>query len=435
MSKSIHFVGCGSANLFAILWLLSKEYNGHDIIVIDKGKAPEDRDKSREGMLFGFAGAGLWSDGKLVFSPHKDLTTTSDFNKKECHEFIRNTVSHFVKGLSYNVNNPTDVDIDLHGLELRQSSVIHLGTDTNVEFGKRVYKYMRERHVRFYWETEIVEVDLNNKFMVGVGEHEEQLIFNFEAVQFGVGKTAVDFTKDICKKHELASRSGVANIGGRFETPYNDKIKHVAENIQYDFKFHKEYMAGTSIRTFCVNNASAYVIEEPIKHKDRLIMSYNGHAYGLDSPKANGMTNFGIMMRVTNVAADEIHNKLLERFGEQGVAVLGEDADFNHTADQFFTPISWEAFNELYDSVVPNASVMFKDFIGKLNKVLNFGKNYVFYLPEIKMASDTILVDDNYREMTGRYPYATFVGDNCTGSVGVVPSAVTGIMGVKGLIS
>ena len=55
------------------------------------------------------------------------------------------------------------------------------------------------------------------------------------------------------------------------------------------------------------------------------------------------------------------------------------------------------------------------------------------YFPEIKVSSGKLSLDNNFR-VKDMYPNISWVGDACTGGVGIVPSAIAGIEAVKSLI-
>jgi len=65
MSKKIVIVGSGVAGINAATKLIDEGINGSNITIIDAGKDPYDRPTDE--VMRGFAGAGLFSDGKWVY--------------------------------------------------------------------------------------------------------------------------------------------------------------------------------------------------------------------------------------------------------------------------------------------------------------------------------------------------------------------------------
>jgi uncharacterized FAD-dependent dehydrogenase len=65
MDRKIVIVGGGVAGINAATKLIDKGINGKTITIIDTGKDPYNRQPSE--VMHGFAGAGLFSDGKWVY--------------------------------------------------------------------------------------------------------------------------------------------------------------------------------------------------------------------------------------------------------------------------------------------------------------------------------------------------------------------------------
>lgn len=441
------FLGAGSANMFAILYLLKEHNNTYDpnIIVIDKGLSPYDRrvamdDRTngdvRSSLLFGFAGAGLWSDGKMVFADHPyHQTSTSRRDKDMCHKWILETTLGFTKDLPTELMMPVSPSKlpDMDGLSLLQSTVLHIGTKNNMMFGGRVYEFMKDRGVKFMFDTEVIDILLpEKKLIISDGS-----VIDYTILQVGLGKTGNHLFDKICSRYNLKMGSSYANIGGRFEIPFNENVSNIANNIQYDFKFFKEYNNGISVRTFCTNNKSAYVIKEPIVTKDgRTVMSFNGHAYGMKNAEyMNNLTNFGIILMADGVDSNVVHETLMSQFDDKGTVILGKNVSIDGSINwrSGMRMIDWMEFDSIYSSSVGQIDIggVFQNFIMRLDNVLKFNNNYIFYLPEIKMSSGVLLTDNNYNLSDGRFKEVSFVGDLTTGGVGIVPSAVSGIMAIK----
>lgn len=445
MNKKMVFVGCGSANLFAALYLLDNGYDPESITIMDSGSDPI----KRTSMLKGFAGAGLKSDGKFVFStqaPYPSPDHVSDLEKEEYYNVIQNIMKRHLTIPESGISNPVpdsvlnkamcnmDSKWGLDTFSLRQSSVWHVGTDNELIMAISMYNMMVKVGVNFMLNCTVTDIDFDSQVITYTCKRVVNTL-QYDNLQVGVGKVGVDFADVLTKKYNIAVDHGYANVGGRFETPCSDIIKKFADDIQYDFKFIQDYDNGQmEIRSFCTCNYSAYVIEEGING----VRTYNGHAYGKDHDKENGMTNFGVIARIKGIDAQKFHEAVLSKFGKGGCVIRGYRWDGKSTIEKVENQIYWDDLHKLYSSIdgdVGSRLVLnLKNFIDRMNEVFGIDENYSYYIPEIKMAMGVIATDRNYKLADGRYPTVSWAGDSCTGSVGIIPAAVTGMRGIEYLI-
>ena len=173
MSQKLVLVGCGSANLFAALYLMSHGFDPKDITIIEAGSEPA----TRTSMLKGFAGAGLKSDGKFVFSLFQDPLSKhiSDEEKASYYSSVQSIMEDFLEIPESGISNPSDEDelnkvmcsMDskwgMDSLTLRQSTVWHIGTDNELIMAINMYKYMVGAGVNFMLKTEVTDIDFDNK--------------------------------------------------------------------------------------------------------------------------------------------------------------------------------------------------------------------------------------------------------------------------------
>ena len=88
---------------------------------------------------------------------------------------------------------------------LKLFPVWHIGTDYLHQIGKNWYDYLVEKDVEFMWEHKVVDVDFENNHVTYInnngGTITEGLIF--DKLIFGVGKSGIDFAKDLSEKNKL----------------------------------------------------------------------------------------------------------------------------------------------------------------------------------------------------------------------------------------
>ena len=168
---------------------------------------------------------------------------------------------------------------------LKLFPVWHVGTDYLHEIGKNWYNFLVDNFVNFKWETKVTDIDFE-KNLVYMGDE----VILYDELIFGVGKSGIDFGKQLAEKYELPTEPKSVQIGVRFEAPQKHFQKLI--DVAYDFKLYRK-MDNVSLRSFCTNNNAAYVAVEET-YGDH---SYNGHAKK-DEAYRNNMTNFGILMEI-----------------------------------------------------------------------------------------------------------------------------------------
>lgn len=447
--KYVAFVGAGSANMFAVLRIIDSGFDPSQILLIDRGKSPCDRCRSGRDIVEGFAGAGLWSDGKMVYSEHDDASIVSLEDKQKYHPIIREMVDRF--GVGYEtVTKPVDFDPETLGIgysmKLLQSTVYHLGTDRNVELGKRMFDFIIKSGVNVLMETEVVSLAKGDDGVVMIScKRLGTQSYECQYIQWGTGKVGVKQFNELCSYYGVKKGSGSANVGFRFEMMMNDKVKNIVHNYQYDFKFSKGYrfqMDGyyfyVDVRTFCVNNGAAYVIEEPAYIEGVEYKTYNGHGYGLDNPeKNNGRTNFGVIARIRsnhpNFDANRVHSEYIKAFFDAPVyhgSAFDKDVMLG---GKIRTSIGISSNDRFIVDILCDVSYFIDDFMIEIEKILGISE-YRAHFPEIKLAGGIVETCRGFVDYNRVLPNVSWVGDCCTGVVGIVPSAVTGLMAVDAFI-
>ena len=285
---------------------------------------------------------------------------------------------------------------------LRLFPVWHVGTDYLHEIGKNWYDYLVSKGVNFRWEEKVTDIDFVEQEV-----KTELYEMPYDELIFGVGKSGIDFGKQLAEKYNLPTEPKPVQIGVRFEAPQKHFQKLI--DISYDFKLYRKYEdKGVSLRSFCTNNNAAYVAVEET-YGDH---SYNGHAKK-DESFRNDMTNFGILMEVRGIDkpfewSREVVNKL-QKDGtglyyspsrepsqtSEGIEVSSVKVDTMHHISKAMQPYFWYIV----------------DFIEDMKKVFPTLKDdWGIYVPEVKYLSPEPLVDYTNLALT-EYPNVHFVGD------------------------
>lgn len=419
------FVGGGVSSTYSILKMLKDGINGGDILVIDKGRDPYNRDK-KDILNNLIGGSGASSDFKAVFSLHPDLILFDYFNKEEIEEhykFIHDIITEFHPNPeTISITEPTEPHSEKFkegwgGVAIRESLCWHIGTEMGQKINENIYNYFKEHRVNILTETTFTSIDQpNNKISTTSGD------FQYEQIFFGLGKTGSKTMEKIYDELNLVQYNNEAHIGVRFETTFNPTIQEVSKD-QYDFKFTKN-----NARTFCVCHKSAYVAEENFSNGVTSRIQYNGEGYGLyNEEKYNGLTNFGILITVKRKHANIVVEEILKKIQNQGIVVEGDNVIYESSI-KLPTKISKEEFKEFFswDNIEIGKEIL--DFVENLKPILGFGENYRLFGPEIKEMGNRVELLNDF-SISG-FSNIHVIGD-LMGTKGIVPAGVTGIGSVK----
>ncbi|MBU0924193.1 hypothetical protein KKG81_04855 [bacterium] len=409
------FVGAGVSNIFCILEMLDKGIEG-EYIVIEQGKDPYMRNKSD--IMRGFLGAGLFSDGKIVYNPDRGGELKYYVGNKEAEKYIKRVMNTLKKYDNQNTNLftskiPTKLleEIKENNLNYIESPIQHLGTDNLIKVGQKIYDILISKGVIFYFNIKVKQISFKQKYIGGVFGKIE-----YDELILGMGKSGMDFLNQIIKKYKIPTKPKAIQIGVRFESDY--KYFEKIAKCSYDFKIEKN---GTvdgrrySVRTFCVNNERAYVVVE----NNKGLYSYNGHAYKSDS-MYNGLTNFGIIMEIEGVKDPLKYTQdFVKRYNKNktGYCYGNMDRKLTTTANEMTERTSTMDDFKIFLTIF--------DFIIHLDKIFGFGGDYVLYIPEVKYLTNMIELDKKSMSLK-QYKNVHIIGDNA-GARGIFCSIAHGL--------
>ena len=299
MAEKLVIVGAGVAGVNAATKLVDNGFPGKNITIIDMGKDPYRRPYSE--VMTGFLGAGGWSDGKLTYHTAIGGHMSKYCGEEKAMELFDEVINNFKrfhpKPEEVQCSNPVaEPDFIKPYFGLRLFPVWHVGTDYLHEIGKNWYDYLVSKGVNFEWEAKVTTIDFENQTgTVTVPQSDLEHSFEYDRLIFAVGKSGIDFGKQLADEYTLPTEPKPVQIGVRFEAPQKHFQKLI--DVSYDFKLYRKFEEeGVSLRSFCTNNNAAFVaVEETYGNH-----SYNGHAKK-DEQYRNDMTNFGILMEIQGI--------------------------------------------------------------------------------------------------------------------------------------
>jgi uncharacterized FAD-dependent dehydrogenase len=430
--KNVVIIGAGVAGVNAATKLIDNQFDGQ-ITIIDMGKDPYKR--PYEEVMTGFLGAGGWSDGKLTYHTSIGGQLAKYCGEEKAMELMDQVIENFKrfhpKPEAVQCSNPIEEPEFIKPyFGLRLFPVWHVGTDYLHEIGKNWYDFLVDNFVNFKWETKVTDIDFE-KNLVYMGDE----VILYDELIFGVGKSGIDFGKQLAEKYELPTEPKSVQIGVRFEAPQEHFQKLI--DVSYDFKLYRKFEdEGVSLRSFCTNNNAAYVAVEET-YGDH---SYNGHAKK-DEAYRNNMTNFGILMEIKGIAYPFNFSRSvvsnINEISKDGTGVYYSPSRKPSTTSEGVEVSSIQIDRDDLKQVREEFGGYFKyidDFIDDMKKVFPTLKDdWGIYIPEVKYLSPEPLVNYNNLSLT-KYEQVYFVGDALSAR-GITVSGAHGIYVAEKLIS
>ena len=411
MAEKLVIVGAGVAGVNAATKLVDNGFPGKNITIIDMGKDPYRRPYSE--VMTGFLGAGGWSDGKLTYHTaiggHMSKYCGEDKAMELFDEVINNFKRFHPKPEEVQCSDPqAEPDFIKPYFGLRLFPVWHVGTDYLHEIGKNWDDYLVSKGVKFIWETKVTSIDFDAQELYCDWNTPKETI-KYDRLMFAVGKSGIDFGKQLADDYKLPTEPKPVQIGVRFEAPQKHFQKLI--DISYDFKLYRKFEEeGVSLRSFCTNNNAAFVaVEETYGNH-----SYNGHAKK-DEQYRNDMTNFGILMEIQGIEEPFTWSReLVEKIQKNATGLYYSPTRTPSTTsegeDVSAVPIDELQLDEIR-LAFQGYYTYIDDFIDDMKKVFpTLGDDWGVYIPEVKYLSPEPLVDYDTLALID-YNNVHFVGD------------------------
>jgi uncharacterized FAD-dependent dehydrogenase len=255
-------------------------------------------------------------------------------------------------------------------------------------------------------------------------------LIEYDRLIFAVGKSGIDFGKQLAEDYSFPTEPKPVQIGVRFEAPQKHFQKLI--DISYDFKLYRKFEdKGVSLRSFCTNNNAAFVAVEET-YGD---YSYNGHAKK-DMRYRNDMTNFGILMEIRGIEKPfEWSRDVVSKLQFNGKGLYYSPTRVPSLTSEGDEVSSYQI--EFLDGVRDTLGEYFQyieDFIGDMKKVFPTLKDdWGIYVPEVKYLSPEPKVD--YSNLTlAQFENVHFAGDALSAR-GITVSGAQGIYIAESLLN
>lgn len=449
----VAIIGAGPAGLFAAHTIL-KQSNKATILIVDKGKAAQDRSCSGSclscldhdccNVLCGVGGGGLFSDGKLVLDLHSGgkLDSISNLSEQSRNSLIEEIIATLKRhdGLSESskgllTDSVQKIWQDLcheQGLQLKHYDVLHMGT-ANLQhitqgFSKEIFSNPR---VDVKLECEIAQVsnNINNQSVLMTTTGESFIASN---VIFSVGKTGSTWMRKVFDANSIGYKHTNAYIGVRVETAH-DTVSSLFE-YSFDPKIWTFY-GERKVKTHCF-----------CRHGDITISNYmnypivGGHTRytsnntEIPAGQKSNRSNFNVLVS-TSDNDSTILNTLNEfkRINSNGVVVqsilsfLGSHIDLKNIKSIDRARVG--NIRTILDSL-SGTGTLIADFLTRLGNIMPnlLGTDTLIYAPAIEWFMDSVEVTAHME--TSRSGWFA-VGDGAGLSQGIVHSAATAIIAAE----
>jgi len=428
MNKKIVIIGAGVAGINAATKLVDNGYPGELITIIDKGNDPHNR--LPEEVMTGMLGAGGWSDGKLTYHTAIGGVLSKYCGEDKAMELMDQVISNFrrfhPKPEEIFCSDPqAEPDFIKPYFGLRLFPVWHIGSNYLHEIAKAWYQYLIDKGVNFIWNAEVTRISFEyNDLTYYMGG--DYVPMKYDELIFAVGKSGIDFGKQLADNYELPTEPKSVQIGVRFEAPQKYFQKLI--DVSYDFKLYQKF-DNVSLRSFCTNNNAAYVAVEET-YGD---ISYNGHAKKGEEFR-NDMTNFGILMEIKGIENPfEWSRDVVNKLQIDGRGLYYSPSRTPGITSEGNKVTATQISNlKIFEEAMGKYAKYITDFIDQMNKIFEFKNDYGIYIPEVKYLSPEPLVDYKNLALVD-YPNVHFVGDALSAR-GITVSGAQGIYVAESLL-
>ena len=473
MKYDLIVVGMGPSSIFLAYELIKLNPN-KKILLIEQGKRVEKRKCPEEkvgkclkckplcDITCGFSGAGAFSDGKLsLYNPEDDEIHVGgnlqeyigvpktkeliDYTDKIYLDFGADTK---VEGTEYKEEiKQLRQKAKKEGIDLIDVPIRHLGTEKSHELYKRIEDYL-ENKVELKFETTVSDLIIEEGKIKGVKikpareiENEEyslEEVFS-DAVVLSVGRKGANWLAEMCEKHGIKTKSGIVDIGVRYELP--DEVMEEVNTYLYEAKFiGRPGPFKDKVRTFC-QNPSGFVATEVYDNKLTLV---NGHSY---KERKSKNTNLALLVShnftypfnkpieygrnvAENVNALGNGNVLVQRLGDiyRGKRTWEQELEKNTVIPTLKSAVP----GDITFSLGYRTMTDILQFIRTLDKVIEgfADPDNLLYAPEIKFYSNQLVINNQF-ETSIKNLYS--IGDGGGLTRGLMMASCSGVQMARNL--
>jgi uncharacterized FAD-dependent dehydrogenase len=436
-------VGAGPAGIFAC-WELIKKNPKLNIALIDKGNRIEKRKESE--IMFGFGGAGAYSDGKLHFTPKLSHERTFHIIEPEDYGKILLEIDNIFMDFGVTADeypkNPEEVnklveEAQIHDIELIVRRAKHVGTDKLKKVMQKFQDYLEKNGVTIFDKTEVIDLIVKNNKILGVKTDKNE--FFGKKILLAPGRGMAKWFQIMSDKYQIKYTYDMVEVGVRVEFPAYVMRRHAEALYEIVFKIRTNTFDDI-IRTFCTCPNGLVAKEDYAGY-----VCVNGHSLSNhESPNSN----FAFVCEVhltepveNSLAYAKSVAELASTIGG-GKPILQRLADLRAGRRSTISRIKKSMVTPSLKDVTPGDISMalphrvvtnILEGLEQLDKIMpgiNSGST-LLYAPEVKFRSTKVKTDSNMETNVKNL----FVAGDASGMAGSITGAgATGIMAARGMV-
>ncbi len=299
-------IGAGPAGIFAAMELVKNP--DISVLILEKGKDIHSRKcPARKhnkscincypcSIMYGWGGAGAFSDGKLTLTPHIGGNLLDYIPESKIEKLIAEVDAIYLEfgapvklyGTDDKVFRRFANRAKLANLELIASPIRHLGTENCAHILSQMFLYLKDK-AEIRLSTKVTKIIAKDKKVAGV-KLESGEIINANQVIMSPGRGGAEWLKTVVDDLNLDTHPFPLDIGVRVEVPAEITEAVTREIYEPKLIYYTEAL-DDRVRTFCVSPRGEVATE----NSDGIV-TINGHSYA-DKPTDN--TNFAILVTTT----------------------------------------------------------------------------------------------------------------------------------------
>lgn len=433
----VAIVGAGPAGLIAGLYLAEK---GAEVVFVEKGKTVWERKAEvKVDLIHGVGGAGLFSDGKLNFSPDIGTNLVGIIGRDRTWKLILEVEEIFrrfgVEAKDEKEEKKAELMVKAakEGIRYIPARQAHIGSDKLPEVIGKIQEELEKKGAKFYCGEEAVDFDIG-VLLTASGKK-----ISFDNLLLAPGRSGARWLEGIVKSKGIEFVYNPVDIGVRVEV--SSLIMKDITEINWDPKIYITTPTyDDSVRTFCVS-PFGYVVKEQYKN----FVLVNGHSR---SDVRSENTNFAFLVKVnlteplenTNAYGEAIAfeattigggKPILQRLGD---LMKGRRSTWHRISKSYVEPTLRDVTPGDISMAMPYRFV--KDVLEGL-EILNrlipgvADDSTLIYAPEIKFHGLKVLTD---RKLQTNIENVYVAGDGAGLSRGIVGAAASGLLAAKGML-